>query len=312
MKKEKVSDTEYKLWVYAKENAVCKSTDGSLNTSGLPWGIYPDESASNGFPASVYNEIGSDAGLTSAVDTAMTNIGTRGLTTDYIPTGGFTDAAQDDGFTVYGSNVAVGDFDTENKNAIVLAHANAIINGHLQESYPKTRTELADAIRALETTKASGGDTKSTRWRQLYYPAIYACHLYEPTIEEGEDISEQFKCGKWLLPAAGLLARIYNFFYNSCNKVTLSSGGSCKAEYANENPESEAQLPLFANILARIALVQSAGSPFAMPTKSYYWSVAEYNSYFAWYVGFGSGIVNGSGKYNGNSVRPVAAFTFNL
>ena len=115
-----------------------------------------------------------------------------------------------------------------------------------------------------------------------------------------------------MLPAAGLLARIYNFFYNSCNKVTLSSGGSCKAEYANENPESEAQLPLFANILARIALVQSAGSPFAMPTNSYYWSVTEYGSTNAWYVGFGNGYVYNGGKYNGGVVRPVAAFTFNL
>ena len=314
VKKEKVSDTEYKLWVYAKENAVCKSTDGTLNTSGLPWGIYPEASANNGFPASVYDEIARDAELTSAVDTAMANIGTGGMTTAYIPTGGFTDDTKDDGFTEYGSNVAVGDFDTENKNAIVLAHANAIINGHLQESYPKTMTELADAIRALETEKESGGDTKSTRWRQLFYPAIYACHLYEPTVEEGEDIDEQFECGHWMLPATGLLARIYNFFYNSCNKVTLSAGGSCKAEYANENPESEAQLPLFANILARIALVQSAGSPFAMPTNSNYWSVTEYGSNGAWGVNFGNGSVTyyGGYKYNGHSVRPVAAFTFNL
>ena len=115
-----------------------------------------------------------------------------------------------------------------------------------------------------------------------------------------------------MLPATGLLARIYNFFYNSCDKKTLEKGGSCKAEYANENPESEAQLPLFANILARIALVQSAGSPFAMPTNSYYWSVTELSQLNAWSVNFGSGYVRYYGKYYGHSVRPVAAFTFNL
>ena len=116
-----------------------------------------------------------------------------------------------------------------------------------------------------------------------------------------------------MLPATGLLARIYNFFYNSCNKVTLSAGGSCKAEYANENPESEAQLPLFANILARIALAQSAGSTFAMPTNSGYWSVTEGSQPGAWLVYFGNGFVGYNyGKFTGHSVRPVAAFTFNL
>lgn len=41
---------------------------------------------------------------------------------------------------------------------------------------------------------------------------------------------------------------------------------------------------------------------------SNYWSVTENNSNNAWNVNFGNGNVNNNNKYNGNSVRPVAAF----
>ena len=291
-----------------------KSTDGTINTAGLPWGIYPDNGGTNGFPTSVTDEIKNDAELTSAVDTAMANIGSHGMSTAYIPTSDYADPNQEDGFKVYGSSVAAGDFDTENKNDIVIAHANAIINGHLEESYPRTVTELADAMAALVAAKTAAGVTSPNRYRQLYYPAIYACRLYEPTVEEGEDVDNQYKSGKWMLPAAGLLCRIYNFFYRSCGSVTYASGGRCTAANANEAPESEALMPLFANLLARIARVPQAGTPFAIPTDSNYWSVTENLSNNAWYVYFGNGYVNGygTGKSGGGVVRPVVAFTFNL
>lgn len=55
------------------------------------------------------------------------------------------------------------------------------------------------------------------------------------------------------------------------------------------------------------ALEFADGNPLRM--DSFYWSVTESVSYFAWVVYFGSGYVsNGGGKYNGYSVRPVAAF----
>ena len=57
------------------------------------------------------------------------------------------------------------------------------------------------------------------------------------------------------------------------------------------------------------ALEFADGNPLRM--DSGYWSVTETGSYSAWFVSFGSGIVFGY-KYNGHSVRPVAAFTFNL
>ena len=115
-----------------------------------------------------------------------------------------------------------------------------------------------------------------------------------------------------MLPTEGFLSRIYNFFYNSCGRVTYENGGRCTAANANENPQSEALLPLFANILARIAAVNAPGTPFAIPTNSYYWSVTEFHSGFAWLVHFNSGNVNLYIKYNSLVVRPVVAFNFTL
>ena len=54
------------------------------------------------------------------------------------------------------------------------------------------------------------------------------------------------------------------------------------------------------------ALEFADGNPLRMDSN--YWSVAENNSIYAWLVSFGSGGVYGNSKYNGNSVRPVAAF----
>lgn len=56
------------------------------------------------------------------------------------------------------------------------------------------------------------------------------------------------------------------------------------------------------------ALEFAGGKPLRM--DSYYWSVTEGNSNYAWYVYVDNGYVyNGNGnKYSGNSVRPVAAF----
>lgn len=312
VKKEQLSETQYKLWVYAKENAVCKSTDSTLNTASLPWGIYPEEAGTNGFPETVYNEVKEDSGLANAVDTAMANITARGMSTSYIPTGGFTDANEDDGFKKFATTTAEGDFDTNDKNAIVVNHANAIINGHLNEPYPTTMTELADAMQALVAEKTAQGVSSPARYRQMYYPAIYACKLYEPVVAEDETIDSQLAKGKWMLPSSGLLCRIYIFLFNSCGRVTYANGGRCVAANANETPQSEALLPLFANILARVALVDNAGAPFNIPTNSNYWSVTETGSINAWYVYFNDGGVNSYGRSHSYVVRPVAAFTFTL
>lgn len=310
VKVDKLSDTQYKFWVYAKENAVCKSDDNTYNTGSHVWGIYPEAAGTNGFPTSVTDDIKNRSGISNAVDTPMANIGSLGLSTSYIPTGGYTDASQPDGYAVKGSGVAVGDFDTEQKNQIVVNHAKAIINGYLGESYPTTPTELANQMQALVAAMTADGVTSPGRYRQLYYPATFACHVYQPAVN-GE-LDEQYARTKWMLPACGLLSRIYNFYYNSCGRVTYASGGRCTAENANENPDSEALLPLFANLLKRIADAGAPGTPFTIPSNSNYWSVTECYSTGAWLVYFNEGYVGISNKFNSNGVRPVAAFTYNL
>jgi len=313
VKVDKLSDSQYKFWVYAKENAQLKSDDSTYNTASHVWGIYPDEAGSNGFPASVYNQIRDDAGLSNAVDTAMANIGSRGMSTAYIPTGGFWDANEPDGFKKFAANLAESDFATEEKNQIVINHAKAIINGHLGESYPTTPAELANAMQALVAAMTAQGVTSPARYRQLYYPAAFACHVYQPSVDG--QLNEQYARTKWMLPSEGLLCRIYAFFYNSCGRVTYANGGRCVASNANENPDSEALLPLFANLLKRIDDAGVTTTPFTIPSNSNYWSVTEYSSINAWGVSFNDGGVSTysiSGKSNCNVVRPVAAFTYNL
>lgn len=313
-----------KLWVYAKENAVATSDDKTYNSDSHVWGTYPDNGNANGFSTAITDVIAQKAELASVTDTPMPNITTSGLTS---PTDAnnkdyryirdtYLDANRNDGYAVL-TGGCMNDFDVENKNDIVIRHAKAIIgtldqsvDSSLDSTYPTSLTDLANKMQALVAKMTENGVSSPARYRQLYYPAAYACYLYEPAVDDGEELNEQYKKNKWMLPTEGLLGRIYNFFYNSCGRITYESGGRCTADKANENPESEALLPLFANILARIAKA-TTGSPFAIPTNSYYWSVTEYSSLSAWYVYFYSGVY-GTYKYGSGVVRPVAAFTFNL
>lgn len=318
--------TGYKLMVYAKENAAARSTDGTLNSASLAWGLYADNTSANGFPTTLLTEVATAAGLASANDTEMPNITTSGIknaegtSTDYrYIRDSFLDSTKDDGYAVPAAGGCAADFANKSKNDIIINHANAIITRYLMEQYPNveaikvptTSTELADALLAIVAQNASA--TAPARYRQFYFPAAYLCRMYQPTLEDDSDLDDQYKRGKWMLPAAGDLCRIYNFFYNSCNRVTLENGGSVSVEYADENPESEALTPLFANLLKRIRAVTAATSPFAMPTGSGYWSSTEYYATNAWNVYFVNGSVSSTyHKYRGGVARAVAEFIFNL
>jgi len=136
--------------------------------------------------------------------------------------------------------------------------------------------------------------------------------LYEPDVAEGETLDAQYVKGKWHLPSCGTLCRIYNFYLNSCNRVTYANGGRINVSYANENPESEANTPLFANLLKRIRAVTQT-NPFVFQTNSIYWSSTEYNEHTTWLVNFDNGIVSINYKYYSYLVvRPVAVFRFTL
>ena len=319
----KVDDENYDCEVYAKENAVCKGTGDAINTASLPWGIYPDSGGTNGFPSTVTNAIQSAIGM-SAVDTPVANTTTSGIknadgsSSDYrYIRDSFLDAGKDDGYADIVSTGAAARFNGKSETAQIVGHANLIIGQYLVELYPNvgdikiptTMTELADAMAAL--VAQNSGATSPNRYRQMFNPAAYTAYLYQPEVSEGETLDEQYRKTNWHLPALGTLARIYNFFYNSCNRVTWENGGRISTSYADETPESEALTPLFANLLLRIRRVTNA-DPFTMPNNSSYWSSTEYNTSNAWYVSFHSGYVTYLNKSYGIVVRPVAVFRFHL
>ena len=319
----KVDDENYDVEVYAKENAAVKSTDGTLNTETPPWGIYPDSAGTNGFPSTVTNEIASMCNISSATDTPVANTTTSGIrngsSTDYrYVRDSFLDASKDDGYAEIVSTGCAARFDGKTETAQIIGHARTIIEKYLQEKYPNngaikiptTTEELGDALNAIVAENASA--TSPNRYRQMFYPAAFDAFLYQPEVAEGEELHEQYRRTNWHLPAEGTLCRIYNFFYNSCNRVTYENGGRINVNYADFAPESEALTPLFANLLKKIREVTNTDQ-FTMPTNSYYWSSTGYSTNSAWGVGFNSGYVGSNSKYlTNNVVRPVAVFRFHL
>ena len=321
----KVDNENYDCEVYAKENVAVVSSDGTLDTSSPQWGVYPDNAGTNGFPASVYNEMAQMSGVDSVIDTPVANTTSTGIpnaagtSTNYsYVDGSFLDASKDDGYAEIAATGSAARFDGKSENDLIVGLAKTVIERYLMEKYPNnpdikiptTMTELADAMLALQAENASA--SSPTRYRQMFFPAAFSAYLYQPEVAEGEELDAQYRKNNWHLPAEGSLCRIYNFFLNSCNRVTYANGGRISEEYADEAPESEALTPLFANLLKRIRRVTTT-NPFTMPNNSYYWSSTEYSTTFAWGVYFGNGIVGGNYKYYTYLVvRPVAVFRYHL
>lgn len=335
-RKRQIDASTYKLIVYAKENAVIRSTNGSINTSSAAWGLYLDSGNTNGFDSAMMSSVAQTAGVSSAYDIpGLSNITSTGIynsstgSSDYRYINDYyLDPNNDDGYATIASGGACNvytegmnlSFDSVHNTDTIVNHANAIILNYLMETYPNnedikiptTRAELGDAMLALRNENESA--TSPTRYYQFFFPAAYGCRLYEPAVNTDNDevLDDQYKSGHWNLPALGDLCRIYNFYHNSRGRDT--SNTSVSVNYADENPESEALLPLFANLLLRIRRVTQAASPFTMPSNSSnYWSSLEYNAYFAWYVNFSSGNVTYGTKYGTTAVaRAVAEYTFVL
>ena len=166
---------------------------------------------------------------------------------------------------------------------------------------------------ALVKKKADEGATYPNNWKQVYYPAAYGCYLYEPSISGTATLNDQYKKGNWYLPSEGELARVYNFFGNSRG---WKNNTAASIDYANEQPESEATTPIFANLLKR-AKDKSAACPVTMMSQNAnYWASTESSRNHAWYVyssdGYTVGLAYGNLKCNSLTVRAAVAFTFNL
>ena len=305
----KKSDTEYELRIDAAEDIIM--VDENTNVVSWPWGLYPEASATNGFPQEIEDAIQNAAGIASATDTAMPNINSTGLsqTTDpnngrpsfnYINEDNYLDDDTDDGYAVLTSG-SVNDFDGKEKTDIIIEHCNHILLNYLDVPLPETMEELYKAMKELAASNSG-----AKKYWQFYYPAAYMCRLYEP---KAEAVHEQYRSGNWYLPANGELARIYNF--HNCSRG-FKINTTPTADYADEHPSSEARMPLFANMLKRVRDINAGANPFALHSASWYWSSTEYSRNGSWYVGFSSGNTGNSAKYGGGRARAVAAFTFKL
>ena len=97
------------------------------------------------------------------------------------------------------------------------------------------------------------------------------------------------------------MARIFNFMANS--RAGYNTNGAPSATYANEDVALEAQLPLFANAIAR-------GRSIPISSGSSHWSSTESHRNLARLVNFNNGYTTLNHKCYGNVVRPVTAFKF--
>ena len=242
---------------------------------------------------------------------------------------------------------AVMDFATEYENATLLAYANRILKAvytyfptiHSQieelgmrvgididaEDIPLTRQAAADIMMLIieAADAAAGGNlTGPARYRELMFIAVRVCSLWSPAevaanaITEDE-LDEQYRRGHWMLPSNGLLARIFNFVWNSSCTTDAETGEKSRAnsapvtinnsnEMKGEAITKEAQLPLFSNVLYR----SNSRRNIALSTGSYHWSVTEFTRGYARTVGFSYGGTSINTKSYSSVVRPVTAFIF--
>ncbi len=174
---------------------------------------------------------------------------------------------------------------------------------------PQSRTELNTMMDALVALESALGASNTGRFRQLFYPTAYECHLYEPATYDGETLNGQYAKTKWMGPACGILKLIYGFWHASRNKTNNASPSSA---YANEdNTAANADYPLMANVIKRYADAGLNTAVLKLGSNSGYWSVTEGNGTTAWAVYFSNGNVSFNNyKYLALVVRPVAAFTY--
>lgn len=343
-----------KCWVYAKANAAVSSDlDGDsspISTSTMSWGMYVSNSAGNdGFTAAfldgddVFGTIdglsASYVGNTPIVET--TTRSTPSTNSAYITdkpnnvNTDFIDQSEYDGFRKFTAG-ALSDFKAADNKSKILEVANRIINLYIIGKQ-LTCTLNGESVRVLNDGETIDSPTKLANVMrkmairgsgyvknyQFVFPATYACHVYRPSGMTSVTLNEQYERGKWMLPSEGLLARIFNFYYNSVGtgRPRTTEGSTISTSYtggSGVNPSladdisglKEALLPLFSIVSKRL---QGSGISFTMPSASGYWSSSEYSQTNAWHVYFGNGGVSNGSKYGTyNIARGVAAFTFNL
>ena len=233
---------------------------------------------------------------------------------------------ENNGYATYAQNY-MNNFQTKEENAVLMSYADLVLKATLQvlsisqsdyeelraqghctsEGIPLTTQGLHDiADMIVERVATEYGVTKPSRYRQLLFMAARRCNVWCPadisgSLVDESKLHESYRRGKWMLPSSGLLARVFNFMANS--RAVYNTNGAPSSDYANENVALEAQLPLFANAIAR-------GRQVPISSGSLHWSSTEYSRNLARFVYFVNGLASYSNKYNSLIVRPVAAFRF--
>lgn len=210
---------------------------------------------------------------------------------NYVNDETYLDPLQEDGYKKLDIGFAESDYRGKEKTIRVVEHANKLISYYLERKLPTTLQELADAMQKM--IDDNSGATNSWRYDEYYYPAVYGCYLYEPTVEGSLD--EHYKAKNWYCPSAGELCRIYNFFRQGVEMAK-----------ANYNPVSEAVTPIMANANAK------ANSVVFTFIKDWYLSTSENSQSYSWMLSFDTGVLSLGYKHISYYVRPCTVFIFSL
>jgi hypothetical protein len=229
----KMSDIEYLIYIVSLKEITLTSEDGAFVTVQQIWGLsLVSGSNPEGLSADIGNAIVAATNVRNAYDIfEIANIPAFNDVT-YSASTYFNDDTES-GFNEAPPYSWVLDFEGKSKSAAAITHCNKILKDYiLLAKLPSNLTELADGMQKIEAANEN-----NTRYRGFFYPAFYTCHLYEPTIENGEYLNPQYAKGNWYLPAIGQMIRIYLF-----------TRYGVAASNANEDTSlKEAKTPIYAN-----------------------------------------------------------------
>ena len=288
----------YDVRIYAKENlTLAPSGNRTTPMTKIRFGMYPD--SSNGHwdeRVAIREAVGFNSDYEIFDIPTILNVDCNlkkadGSRYNYINDETYLDPLQESGYKKIDNGFCEADYNGKEKTKSVVAHADKIISYYLEKKIPTSLQELVDAMQKIIEENSSV--TNSWRYDEYYYPAVYGCYLYEPTVEGTLD--EQYKAKRWYCPAEGELCRLYNFYRQ----------GVAKAQ-ANYSPASEAVTPIMANANAK------ANSIIFTFINDWYWSTSESSQHLSWILNFGSGNLSYTGKCSSYYVRPCTAFNFIL
>ena len=158
-------------------------------------------------------------------------------------------------------------------------------------AYVPRPTDLASLNNVIAQLRAKGTNCDGYIW-----PAAYACHCYQPTVQKGV-LCDAYKAGNWYLPAVGELARLCSYYMIGAN-----------SSYTSYQGDSEASTPIFVRANAKANSANKISW-----TTDYRWSANQNGANNAWGITFSNGIVYYSNyRTTAYRVRAVVAFDFVL